>query len=390
MPEKVLFVDDDVNILSGFQRNLRNRFSVTTADSGEKALQILRMDSSFAVIVADFRMPVMNGVELFARTSAEWPHSVRVLMTGEADTRAAAAAVNQGHIFRFLTKPCPALTLEKTLTEAIKYHDLITAEKVLLERTLRGSMEVLSEILNLLHPVAFSRSSRIHRIAVKILSNIDVPNKWELEIAAMLAHIGCVGVPLDIVTKVCNRKVLTPNELAVYNSHPRTGARLLEKIPRLELVAQIIASQGQNLTPLPAWQDIEKVDRLDLGCHLLKLAIDVEEGTSREMTAPALLTKLSASHYHPAMLKAAEEVIEELGFTGWISLAIPSRELECGMILETDIIGENGLLLMAKGQFLTLTNIQFLQRRFQLSGTDEIVRVRQPSNQHEFATIEPY
>jgi response regulator RpfG family c-di-GMP phosphodiesterase len=376
MKEKVLFVDDDANILSGFQRNLRNRFTLVTANGGAQALEILDGDSSFAVIVSDYRMPVMTGVEFLSRAAARYPECVRVLLTGEADTRAAAAAVNQGQIFRFLTKPCPVFTLEKTLGEAIAHHHLIIAEKVLLERTLRGSMEVLTEILNLLHPIAFSRSNRVYRVAAQILPSIKVESKWEFEIAAMLSHIGCITVPIQILEKVSKRTKLSENELSVYQAHAETGRRLLEKIPRLELVAQIIASQGQQVAPIPAWQDLEKVDRLVLGAALLRLAVEVEECASRGLPKPDLLSELRSRRHHPALLKG----LEEMPLAESASQSISSRDLTCGMILGADVLGEGGLLLMAKGQFLSATLIEYLQRRFEYSGVEEIVQIKVPSN----------
>ena len=377
MAEKILFVDDDANILSGFQRNLRNRFTVVVAESADLALETLKKDSSFAVIVSDFRMPAMNGVQFFSRTSADWPDCVRVLLTGEADTRAAAAAVNQGNIFRYLAKPCPALTLEKTLEEAVKHHSLITAEKVLLERTLRGSMEVLTEVLNLVHPVAFSRSNRIYHIVKQILASIDIAGKWEFEIAAMLSHIGCITVPFEILDKVCNGKDLSKEEHAIYWSHPETGRLLLEKIPRLELVAQIIANQAQPLKPIAAWQQIETADPLTLGSHLLKLALEVEEATSKRLNKAALMLRLRSNPHHPALLKA----VEGIDSAESKSMLLPSSELTCGMILDSHIIGENGLLLMAKGQFLSATLIQYLRRRFEYSGVEEPIRVMVPEEQ---------
>ena len=128
MADKILFVDDDANLLSGLQRTLRRQFDVVTANGPEQALGTLKTQGPFGVIVSDFKMPLMNGVELLGRTAAEWPDTVRILLTGEADTKAAIAAVNEGHVYRFLTKPCPAFSLANALTAAIKQHNLAVAE----------------------------------------------------------------------------------------------------------------------------------------------------------------------------------------------------------------------------------------------------------------------
>jgi len=379
MASKVLFVDDDANILSGLQRSLRNRFEVVTAASADLALRILQKDAAFAVIVSDFRMPAMNGAEFLSQTSAKWPNCVRILLTGEADAKAMAAAVNQGHIFRFLTKPCPVFTIEKTLDEAVKHHELIRGEKLVLEKTLRGSMEVLTEIFNLVQPMAFRRSNRVSRVANQLLSALNPPDRWEFEIAAMLCYIGCITIPLEILNKVGKQIVLSSKERAVYESHPEAGRRLLEKIPRLELVAQIIARQAKAGGTIPAWTPIAEIDRLTLGSNILKLAIELEDGLSRGLAKDVLLLELRSNGHHPALLKAVEDM--EFAESVKDCRTIPSHGLARGMILDADVIGENGLLLMARGQWLSATLIEYLQRRLEYSGLEEQVRVRVPAEQ---------
>jgi response regulator RpfG family c-di-GMP phosphodiesterase len=379
MASKILFVDDDENVLSGLQRNLRKSYDVVTAASADLALEILQKDPSFAVIVSDYRMPVMNGADFLCQTAAKWPDSARILLTGEADMKGAAAAVNKGQIFRFLTKPCPALTMEKTLEEAVRHHELATAEKLLLERTLRGSMEVLTEILNLVQPVAFSRANAVYRLAKELIAAVNPPNAWEFEIAAMLCHLGCITIPLDILSKVSRGQNLSDKESAIYQSHPEAGGRLLANVPRLELVAEIIAHQAKPSGTMPAWMELDDFDRLTIGSHLLKLAVEIEAGISRGLTKAAVLLELSGNGCHPALLKAAEEI--EFCSVARNCRTIPSHRLASGMILDADVNGETGILLVAKGQRLSDTLIEYLQRRLEYAGSEQMVRVRVPAEQ---------
>ncbi len=92
MAEKVLFVDDDINLLTIIQRNFRKRFDITLADSPEGALDILQSEGPFGVIVSNLRMPRISGVELLTRAAAEWPDTIRILLTAEADAKAAIDA----------------------------------------------------------------------------------------------------------------------------------------------------------------------------------------------------------------------------------------------------------------------------------------------------------
>src|SRR4051812_29250328 len=102
---RVLFVDDEPNVLSGIRRGLRNDFDVHTAESGAEALRLIASSEPFAVIVSDCRMPEMDGVELLQRCSKAAPQSVRMMLTGNMDQETAVRAVNSGDVFKFLNKP---------------------------------------------------------------------------------------------------------------------------------------------------------------------------------------------------------------------------------------------------------------------------------------------
>src|SRR6185369_9959485 len=129
MSKKILCVDDDPNILEGFQRNLRKRFSIDIALGGDPALALIAKQGPYAVIVADMQMPGMNGVEFLVKAREKTPQTVRIMLTGNADQQTAVEAVNQGHVFQFLNKPCPPEMLAGALENGLRQYQLITAEK---------------------------------------------------------------------------------------------------------------------------------------------------------------------------------------------------------------------------------------------------------------------
>ncbi|MGA8109318.1 MAG: response regulator [Acidobacteriaceae bacterium] len=123
MSDKILFVDDESSALDGFRRVLHGSFNVCTAGSGGEGLMTLDRDGPFAVVVSDMRMPGMDGAEFLARVRQKAPHTVRMLLTGHADLRAAMDAVNRGQILHFLTKPCPRAVLVAALNSGLdQYH----------------------------------------------------------------------------------------------------------------------------------------------------------------------------------------------------------------------------------------------------------------------------
>src|SRR6266700_2888600 len=120
MSVKVLCVDDESNVLEAYQRNLRKRFTIDTALGGEPALALIASQGPYAVIVTDMQMPGMDGVEFLMRVRQKAPDTVRLMLTGNADQKTAVEAVNKGHVFSFLSKPCPAESLEAALENALQ------------------------------------------------------------------------------------------------------------------------------------------------------------------------------------------------------------------------------------------------------------------------------
>ncbi|MFH1417727.1 MAG: response regulator, partial [Planctomycetota bacterium] len=136
MSKKILCVDDDPNILNAYRRGLRRLFEIETAEGGAEGLEAIASQGPFAVVVSDMRMPGMDGIQFLTAVKKRAPESVRIMLTGNADQQTAMDAVNEGSIFRFLTKPCPPEHLAKALTAGIEQYRLITAEKELLGKTL--------------------------------------------------------------------------------------------------------------------------------------------------------------------------------------------------------------------------------------------------------------
>lgn len=148
MIEKVLFVDDDQNILSAYRRALRKEFQIETALGGEEGLKMITSQDSYAVIVTDMRMPGMDGIQFLAKVKEKSPSSVRIMLTGNADQQTAIEAVNEGNVFRFLTKPCPAGVLGQVLAEGLEQYRAVKAEKQLLEKTIQGSAQMFTDLLD--------------------------------------------------------------------------------------------------------------------------------------------------------------------------------------------------------------------------------------------------
>ncbi len=379
MTERVLCVDDEPNILEAFRRQLRKKFELYTAQGPEQGLEALKAHSPFAVVVSDLKMPGMNGIEFLCRVKESHPDTVRVMLTGFADLNAAIEAVNEGNIFRFLTKPCPPSRLERTLKDCITQYRLITAEKELLEKTLAGSVKVLVDILGLVNPVAFGRASRMKRLVSRMTKRLKLDKGWQYEIAALLSQVGCVTLPPETLEKVYAGQELSGKEEEMFNKHPSVGASLLSKIPRLEEVAKIIEYQQANPDDLGSL----KGTPICIGAQMLKIAQELDKKMVQGLSPAEAIEELKKQKgkFPQKLLEALEGI--KLCETGSVIKSVTINELKTFMILDEDVKARNGLLLVPKGQEVTLAVIEKLRSFASGLGIVEPIRVRIPVEEEE-------
>lgn len=344
MTRRILWVDDEPNVLVSARRLYRNRYQIDVATDGEQALAKLRANGPYAVVVSDLRMPRMDGIELLSRCRETSPDTVRIMLTGAADLKVAVEAVNRGEIFRFLEKPVDEGPLTEALDAALRQYELAVAERELLEETLTGAVRLLLDMLSLSHPTAFARAARIRGLVHRICEVLAVPDAWQVEVAAMLSQIGCVAIPEPVLARILDRRQVSEADQRAYETHPQLGAELIRRIPRLEPVAAIVAAQNQLY---------EDVPRPPLGARVVKAALDYDQLLSAGLTEEAALVRLRArpGWYDPAVLDALERIVRTTP-TPKVR-RIPVVDLEPGMVLAEDVRLPGGALVVCRGQEVT-------------------------------------
>lgn len=352
MSEKILLVDDDSNILEGFRRTLSREFLMETALGGEQALKLVADNGPYAVVVSDMRMPGMDGIQLLIRIKSVSPDTIRIMLTGNADMETAVDAINEGSIFRFLNKPCNKEVMAKTLTAALVQYRLVTAEKQLLEHTLSGSIQVLTEVLSLVNPTAFSRAERARRYIHHIVTKMKLGNPWQYEVAAMMSQLGCVTLAPETIDAANRGEKLLPNEQAQFDAHPSIACDLLSKIPRLEPIAWMIEHQER---PVLETDDAEAEMRM--GAEILRLVLAYERlihrGTSR--TEAAHILARQNRNFSPEFFEALV-TLDPNAEEGEIRRC-RIEELVPGMIIQHEVHTHDGALLVSKGHEVTPTVI---------------------------------
>jgi CheY-like chemotaxis protein len=337
---RVLCVDDEVAVLEGLRLNLHRAFDCVSASGGAEGLALVERGPAFAVILSDMRMPGMDGATFLARARELAPDTVRVLLTGHADVESAMAAVNQGQIFRFLTKPCPPDQVRATLEQAAQQHRLATAERELLEQTLTGAVKALTDLLALASPTVFGRASRLRRTVSGLCVALHLRDRWAIEVAAELSQIGFVALSPAVAEKCSEGQELTPAEQAQVDRALQLADQLLAHIPRLEPVREILtAVAGASVQP-PAG--------LPMGARLLTMAMELDTLESSGLRpAEALAALLARPGYEASLVSALRAVVEERTAATIRSIAL--AELRPGMVLAEDVRSRAGVLLVARG-----------------------------------------
>lgn len=377
----LLCVDDEPAVLEGLELRLRKQFELTLCTSGEEALQTLQVRGPFAIVMSDMRMPGMDGATLLGRIRTLSPDTVRLLLTGFADMDAAAAAVNEGQVFRFLVKPCGPETLQRALDAALEQHRLLTLERDLLERTLRGAVQALCEVLSMSDPEGFGRATRIRDLAGAIALRGGVQPLWPLEVAAMLAPMGEVAVPPDVLRRARRRESLNAEERAMVARIPATTDRLLATIPRLEEVREILQLALRDTGGEIAPSGTEALQHLLRSARALRLATDFDDLESDGTDAGVAVAELRQhkGRYEEAMLAALAD-IKGCASGGPVVRHVSLLQLRAGMVLGEDLMTTGGQRLMARGAQISETLIERL-RNLRAGVLREPIRVLLPLEQ---------
>jgi len=344
----ILLVDDEVAILDGLRRQLRRKFQVHTANGGAEALELLQTEP-VTVVVSDMRMPQMDGATFLSRVRALYPDVVRILLTGQTDTQAAITAVNEGQIYRFLTKPCPPEVLLAEIGDAVERNRLLTAEREVLGTTLRRTVEALTATLSLAQPVAFGRAVRVARTVTELAEALEIKEAWELEVTAMLSHLGAVTLPPAVLAKLDGGRPLTEEEAEMVDRIPGISRDLVSTIPRLEGVAEAIGWHRVRYDGAGSGVGAPRGEDLPLAARILRLAVDFDAGMSQRPSVQATISALraDAGAYDPRVLGALVTSYD-VPDSQEPPRAVDVDDLAPGMVVFDDVRTTEGVLLISR------------------------------------------
>jgi response regulator RpfG family c-di-GMP phosphodiesterase len=297
------------------------------------------------------------------------------LLTGHAEVDAAIAAVNHGHVFRFLVKPCPPPELVAAVEAGVELHRQTVAEQSLLEQTLHGSIKMLTEVMSITNPVSFGRAQRVKQHVTALCDKLELSERWQVEVAAMLSQLATFTLPPETLEKVYYGSALSQDEQAMLERSPDVTEQLLSHVPRLELVREILATYTKPYKKSDKPELTHEQAKLQRLTQILRVAVDFDTLEAQGQSSGVALTTLKgrADQYEPQVLAAF------LGLHGQRREGDKIRDisvaaLRSGMVLAADVKMATGTLFVARGYEITPAFLERI-RNFRPGSVREPIKV---------------
>jgi putative nucleotidyltransferase with HDIG domain len=427
---KILFVDDEENILRSLQRLFMDEeVEVFTASSGPEGLAILTREKEIGVIVSDQRMPEMTGVDFLEKSKAISPQAIRILLTGYADVNAAIDAINRGGTFRYLNKPWNDEELVQTVKGAVQMYRLHSENKrladivkkqnaelkkwnteletIVQEQTmdLQKSYDSLRAVNSRLRAnfkntiVAFSglielrdkrmrtHSRNVAEVSMNVAKQLGLESEQReaVMVAALLHDIGKIGIS-DLML-VREAEQMNYAEREEHLLHPVRGQAAIDRIDELREAGLIIRAHHENYDGTGFPDGLKKAE-IPLGARIIALADYIDNKIRKAMGAKGFDSLRKEVELQkgirfdpklvPVVLAQAEAFYKKIRpRTDHIEIELLPNDLQEGMEASRDVFSGTGILLLTKGTVLARASIMLLKRYYDLD----------PANQGVFVSV---
>ena len=395
-PATVMFVDDEEPLLLALKRLCRNTgWKIITAPSGREGIDYLTTEP-VDIIVSDMRMPGMDGVEFLERAAQISPQSVRILLTGYADIESTIAAINQGKIYSYLSKPCDNDELKETIKKALYVKELEQEKERLsvlsqqqneelhalnnsLEETVQSRtkqayklyyklkesyaniVEAFANVLGIRNEDISAHSKRVADIARKIAEVLELSKETTEQIyfAGLLHDIGKIGMS-DQLIRLPYEKIQKQQQIE-YKKHSILGEASLMAIEPLNEAARYIRHHHENYDG-SGFPDHLIRDEIPLGAQIIAIASYYDElasNTGEQEILPdekirAMIRAKAGSWFDEKLVQTFVNQLNAGLFTDNKALdrLLTSDSLLVGMTLSRDIRTADGRMLLSKNKKL--------------------------------------
>jgi DNA-binding response OmpR family regulator len=374
-PGNIMTVDDNPANLKLLEELLRERgYEVRSFPRGRLALAAAEQTEP-DLILLDINMPEMNGYEVCQSLKAN-PVLADIPVIFISALNAVEDKVKgfQCGGVDYISKPFQFEEIEARVETHLKLRRAQQAERDLLDRTLRGAVATLWELVQLTSPLLALRSAAIRDIVLWMARRMKIHDPWEYDLAATLCLMGCLALPEEVFERgYCGEELSREEEEAMFRAHPERTARLLLKIPRLEAVAGMI--QGQ----LKSDSDPRVMEQARLGVDMLRVALEFDRRLYLGGAPGTALAQIRiVGRVEPRILDALDGYFPPE--TAYEVKRLRIRDLRTGMVLENDITGrDGGMLILKKGTILNDTWIERLKNYSTTQGVREPLDIRVPA-----------
>jgi CheY-like chemotaxis protein len=354
---RVLFVDDQAEVLENLQIHVSEICDPMVAQTAEEGLEIFKEHGPFTIVVSDQALPGMNGADFLAMVNRRDPYCSTMLLTGHGAYSDAMQAVNDGHVFRLLDKPYSPQALRDAIQAGIRQRQLVESEKILLQETLVGAVNALTETLATVKPLFFGRAQRVKRLAGEMARYLNFPHVWQVETAAVFSQLASITLPEEEAENVFQRKRLVPKVEKLVRKFPEVIDHLLGNIPRLEEVREILDCLMVNEEPYRA----DDKTLVFQAYEILRAALEYDyietEGHDSEIALATL--KGGKKAFQPEAVEAMSQLLHK-SKTRYLVNELAMSELEVGMRLAQDLKLETEMLVAPKGTDISRHFLQVL------------------------------
>ena len=393
---KILFVDDESNILQSVRRVMRKTdIEIDAVTTPKEALALVEKEK-YAVVISDQRMPGMGGVELLEKVRVLSPDTIRIILTGYADVQASVDAINRGAVYRYLNKPWEDDDLRNTVKQAVDQFLLVQENRRLqelterqneelkdlnenlkqkvmertwevlrlnqkLEHSFMGAVQAMARLGEMHSNVVGSHAKRVALLSTEMAKKLGFTGRdlMQVEVAAMLHDIGKTLISPNILKKL--EGDLEPGERTILREHPVQGEAIVNLVPNIEDAARYVRHHHERFDGT-GFPDKIQGEEIELGSRIIAVANAYDKilnsRSSFTNTTPAQAMKMvvskAGSEFDPTVVKALETVVRDIErqMKNGYEIEIGLNDLKPGMVLSRDLVMEDGRLLARKNHAL--------------------------------------
>lgn len=387
---RLLLVDDTPTNLAVLKETLAPEgYNLVFANSGEKALEIAPKTMP-ELILLDIMMPGIDGLETCRKLKADSKTSKIpiIFITAKKEVEDIVEGFKAGGV-DYITKPfqqeevCARVRTHLDLVRLKKsVEEQYTRVREVLEKTLSGSVGLMTEILSSFDPDLYEHATHLKELARELAVTLKVKNSWELEIAAMLAPIGYVSIPQEVIAKFKAGSNLKKDEQIVLASVYESGSQSLARIPHLKQVSKIVLYLGKyyNGEGVPSDSVVKK--NIPYGARILKILGDMLkfEGQGNNRIQALDLMRSPRGRYDPDILEAVYRhfvaQVTDVKIEDDNSIAISIKQLKAGHVLSRSVFSMGGENLLVEGTKVSKMKLDLLLNHSKLNGLKEPLYIK--------------